>query len=96
VTVAEHVEPTPRLYWMIALILAVLTAAEVSIAYVDILSDNVLVWLLLALGAAKFVIVVGFFMHLKFDKPLYRSLFLVGAIGVIPLFAAVLLTFGAL
>lgn len=93
---AEHVEPTPRLYWMIALILAVLTAAEVSIAYVDILSGNVLVWLLLALGAAKFVIVVGFFMHLKFDKPLYRSLFLVGAIGVIPLFAVVLLTFNAL
>jgi cytochrome c oxidase subunit 4 len=93
---AEHVEPTPRLYWMIALILAVLTAAEVSVAYIDILSGNVLVWLLIALGAAKFVIVVGFFMHLKFDKPLYRSLFLVGAIGVIPLFAAVLLTFGAL
>ena len=93
---AEHVEPTPRLYWMIALILAVLTAAEVSIAYVDILSGNVLVWLLIALGAAKFVIVVGFFMHLKFDKPLYRSLFMVGAIGVIPLFAVVLLTFNAL
>jgi cytochrome c oxidase subunit 4 len=93
---AEHVEPTPRLYWMIALILAVLTAAEVSVAYIDILSGNVLVWLLIALGAAKFVIVVGFFMHLKFDKPLYRSLFLVGAIGVIPLFAAVLLTFNAL
>jgi cytochrome c oxidase subunit 4 len=93
---AEHVEPTPRLYWMIALILAVLTAAEVSIAYVDIISGNVLVWLLIALGAAKFVIVVGFFMHLKFDKPLYRSLFMVGAIGVIPLFAVVLLTFHAL
>jgi cytochrome c oxidase subunit 4 len=93
---AEHVEPTPRLYWMIALILAVLTAAEVSIAYVDILSGNVLVWLLIALGAAKFVIVAGFFMHLKFDKPLYRSLFMVGAIGVIPLFAVVLLTFDAL
>jgi cytochrome c oxidase subunit 4 len=93
---AEHVEPTPRLYWMIALILAVLTAAEVSVAYIDILSGNVLVWLLIALGAAKFVIVVGFFMHLKFDKPLYRSLFLVGAIGVIPLFAVVLLTFNAL
>ncbi len=93
---AEHVEPTPRLYWMIALILAVLTAAEVSIAYVDILSGNVLVWLLIALGAAKFVIVVGFFMHLKFDKPLYRSLFMVGAIGVILLFGVVLLTFHAL
>ncbi len=57
---------------------------------------SVLVWLLIALGAAKFVIVVGFFMHLKFDKPLYRSLFMVGAIGVIPLFAVVLLTFDAL
>ena len=93
---AEHVEPTPRLYWMVALVLGVLTALEVSIAYVDILSGQVLVWLLLFLGALKFVIVIGFFMHLRFDKPIYRSLFLVGAIGVIPLFAVVLLTLNAI
>ena len=93
---AEHVEPTPRLYWMVALVLGVLTALEVSIAYIDILSGQVLVWLLLFLGALKFVIVIGFFMHLRFDKPIYRSLFLVGALGVIPLFAVVLLTLNAI
>jgi cytochrome c oxidase subunit 4 len=95
VTVAEHVEPTPKLYWLIALVLAVLTALEVSVAYIDIISGQVLVGVLITLGIVKFALVVGFFMHLRFDKPIYRSLFLVGAIGVIPLFAAVLLTFGA-
>jgi hypothetical protein len=40
--------------------------------------------------------VEAFFMHLKFDRPLFRSLFLVGVIGAVPLFIVVLLTFGAL
>ncbi len=94
-TLAATTHPTPRLYWMIALILAVVTAAEVGASYVDAV-EPVLVPLLLVLGAVKFGIVVAFFMHLKFDRPLFRSLFLVGVFGAIPLFVVVLLTFGAL
>ncbi|MDQ3782249.1 MAG: cytochrome C oxidase subunit IV family protein, partial [Actinomycetota bacterium] len=85
----------PRLYWMIALILAVVTAAEVAASYVEAV-EPVLVPLLLVMGAVKFGIVVAFFMHLKFDRPLFRSLFLVGVIGSIPLFVVLLLTFEAL
>jgi len=92
-TTATH--PTPKLYWTIALILAVVTAVEVAAAYVDAL-DPVIVPLLLALGAVKFAMVIAFFMHLKFDRPLFRSLFLVGVFGSLPLFIVVLLTFNAL
>jgi caa(3)-type oxidase subunit IV len=87
--------PTPKTYWSIALFLAVVTAIEIAIPYMDSL-DAIKVPALLILGGIKFLAVVGFFMHLRFDKPLYRSLFFVGVIGAIPLFIVVLLTFRAL
>jgi cytochrome c oxidase subunit 4 len=92
-THAAH--PTPRLYWTIALILGVITAIEIAASYLDIPS-GLKVTALLVLGAVKFLMVVAFFMHLKFEKNLYRSLFFLGAIGAIPLFVVVLLTFRAL
>ena len=92
---AAHSGPTPRLYWMIALILAVLTAVEVAVPYIDALG-SVTVPLLLILGAVKFLTVVGFFMHLKFDKPIYRNLFFIGVIGALLIFAVVLLAMQAL
>ena len=49
-----------------------------------------------AVTALKFFTVVGFFMHLRYDKKLYRTLFLFGVIGVFPLFIVVLLSLNAL
>lgn len=92
--VAVH-EPTARQYWMIAAILAVVTAVEIAIPSIEAF-EPVKVPALLTLGAIKFGIVVAFFMHLKFEKPLMKGLFLVGALGAIPLFVVVLLTFRAL
>lgn len=93
---AESVaHPTPRTYWLIALLLAAITGVEIALPYVDAL-EAVKVPGLLTLGAIKFLIVVGFFMHLKFEKNLYKSLFFIGVIGAIPLFIVVLLTFRAL
>lgn len=83
------------MYWFIAALLAVVTAIEVAIPSLGAPSA-VSIPSLLILGAVKFGIVVAFFMHLKFDRPLFRSLFLVGVIGVIPIFVVVLLTFNAL
>ncbi len=87
--------PTPKTYWIIAAVLFVVTAVEVAIPYLGAPSE-VTVPSLLLLGAVKFGIVVAFFMHLRFDRPLFRSLFLVGAIGVLPIYIVVLLTFNAL
>jgi len=93
---AEHVaHPTPRTYWLIAALLAAITAVEIALPYLDSL-EAVKVPGLLTLGAIKFLTVVGFFMHLKFEKNLYKSLFFIGAIGALPLFIVVLLTFRAL
>ena len=83
------------MYWGIALFLAVVTALEVAVPYIEAL-DPVRVPLLLIMGAIKFGTVVAFFMHLRYDKKLYRTLFLFGVIGVIPLFLVVLLTMNAL
>ena len=83
------------MYWGIALFLAVVTAVEVAIPYMSVF-DPIRVPLLLILAAIKFGTVVSFFMHLRYDKKLYRTLFLFGVIGVIPLFLIVLLTMHAL
>ncbi len=82
------------MYWGIALFLAVVTAIEVAIPYLEVF-DPVAIPLLLILAAIKFGTVVSFFMHLRYDKKLYRTLFLFGVIGVVPLFLIVLLTMHA-
>ncbi len=87
--------PRPRDYWLIALILGVITAGEVTVTYLDFL-DAAVAPLLLVMAAAKFAIVVGWFMHLRFETPLYRRLFLLGIVAAPILFGAVLLTFGVL
>lgn len=87
--------PTPRDYWLIAVILGVITAAEVAVTYMDFL-EGVVAPLLLVMGVAKFTIVVGWYMHLRFDDPLYRRLFLMGLVAAPLLFGAVLFTFGVL
>jgi cytochrome c oxidase subunit 4 len=61
-------------YLTIFAILFVITVVEVGIFYVGI-PRPVLVSVLIVLSAAKFVLVVGYFMHLKFDSPVLRLLF---------------------
>ena len=70
---------SPSFYWAIGGILCVITAVEVAIFYIPALA-GVLVPLLLTLSAAKFVLVVMFFMHLKFDSKVFTGLFLSGLV----------------
>ncbi len=91
----HRAHPTPAVYWGIAVFLGIVTAIEVAIPYMSVF-DPVRVPLLLILAAVKFGTVVSYFMHLRYDKKLYRTLFLFGVIGVIPLFLVVLLTMHAL
>lgn len=92
---ASHTHPRPRDYWMIGGLLAVITAAEVAVTYLDFL-DGVLAPLLLTMAVDKFALVVGWYMHLRFDRPIYRNLFLLGAFAAPLLLGAVLFTFGVL
>jgi cytochrome c oxidase subunit 4 len=63
-----------RFYVVIALILAVLTAMEVMVFYVEALSP-VLLPILLVLMAVKFALVAMFFMHLRFDSRVLTGIF---------------------
>ena len=70
---------SPGFYWMIGIILTVITGVEVAAFYIPAL-EGILVPFLLALSAAKFVLVVMFFMHLKFDSRIFSGLFLSGLV----------------
>ncbi len=62
----EHDHPTEAAYWKIFAILAVLTAVEVLWSYLG-LSGPALVVPLIVMMLVKFVLVAGWFMHLKYD-----------------------------
>ena len=70
----EHAHPGPRTYVLIGVVLALITAVEVF-AYTQESIKPILVPILLILSATKFVLVVGFYMHLKFDHPLLTGVF---------------------
>lgn len=73
----EEEHPTPKKYVEIGAILAVITAIEVAVFYVDSLRP-ILVPVFLILSALKFVLVVMFYMHLKFDSRLFTGAFVFG------------------
>lgn len=94
-TAATHAHPTPKFYWMVAAVLAAITAVEVAVTYISFL-DPVIAPILIIMSLMKFGAVVAFFMHLRFDKPLYRGFFIIGMIGAVAIFLVMLLTFRAL
>ena len=67
--------PGTMTYLIVAAFLTLLTAMEVTVFYVRALKP-VLVPVLLLLSAAKFALVVMFYMHLKFDRWPYGAVFL--------------------
>ena len=63
-------------YIKIAIILAAITALEVSTYYVDF--GPLFMPALMTMMVVKFVMVVSYFMHLKFDSKLFSFLFYTG------------------
>ncbi len=81
----EQSHPTAATYLRIGAMLVILTVLEVGVFYVPAFRA-VLVPVLLVLSAAKFTLVVMFYMHLKADSRLLTFLFgapLLLAVGVI-------------
>ncbi len=87
--------PDPSEYVVIFLILVFITAVEVGLYYVEDFPRNGMIVTLLALSAAKFISVVGWYMHLKFDSKLFRYLFVGGLLLAIAVFTVVLVTMEA-
>ncbi|TMK29241.1 MAG: cytochrome C oxidase subunit IV [Actinobacteria bacterium] len=67
---------------------------EVGIWYAEI-SRALLIPLLLIFAVIKFVLVVLWYMHLRFDSRTYARFFMIGLAGAVTLFLVVLLTFRA-
>src|SRR3954453_2652438 len=67
--------PTWREYKWVALILTLVTVVEVWIYYTPFANSPLFVPALLIMSAAKFAIVVLFYMHLKYDHKLFKALF---------------------
>lgn len=86
-TDGEHHSVGWKKYVFIGLILAIITGVEVAIFYIEALAP-VLIPTLLVLSAAKFFLVVFFYMHLSTDHPIFSRVFWA------PLLLAVLVVVG--
>jgi cytochrome c oxidase subunit 4 len=80
-----HAHPTERDYIKIGAILFVITLVEVIIYYIEAL-EGILVPTLITLSAIKFIMVVGYFMHLKFDDSRLRLFFIIGMVFALATF----------
>jgi cytochrome c oxidase subunit IV len=81
--------PTPRQYVNIAIVLAVLTALEVSTYFWDF--GVIGIPLLIVLMIVKFLYVAGWFMHLKFDSPVFSRMMYTGLFLALGLYAFAIL-----
>ncbi len=84
-----HAHPSSLVYVRIAIVLAIITLIEVVIYYIPTIRP-VLVPALLVLSLAKFLMVVGYFMHLRFDSRLYRFMFAAGLVITLGVYLALL------
>ncbi|MGD9714231.1 MAG: cytochrome C oxidase subunit IV family protein [Thermomicrobiales bacterium] len=87
----EHEHPSERKYVEIAIFLTIITLIEVAIWYIDWMHDTgALVPTLFVLSILKFVTVIGYYMHLKFDAPLFRYMFVAGLVGSLAVIGALI------
>ena len=71
-----HAHPTGATYLKVAAILTIITVAEVWAYYIPVLVASPLFNpSMIVMSAAKFTIVVMFYMHLKYDHKLFKILF---------------------
>jgi cytochrome c oxidase subunit 4 len=84
---------TTATYLAVAAVLTVITIVEVGVFYVPAFK-GVLAPILLTLSAGKFALVVMFYMHLKFDHPLFRTVFTLPLMIAVAVIISLLLLYG--
>jgi cytochrome c oxidase subunit 4 len=89
----EHEHPSDLQYVKVALFLAALTALEVGTYFIEDASTTFLVATLIPMMTIKFGTVILYFMHLKYDNPLFKRVFLFGLILAVIVFAIALTAF---
>ena len=84
-----HAHPGAITYIKVAAILAILTITEVAVYYIPALLP-VITPILIVLSIGKFVLVVAFYMHLKFDSRLFTGIFAWGMFVAIAIVLAMI------
>lgn len=69
-------------YHLVFVILAVFTVIEVGVSY---LPYSIKVPLLIILAMAKAILVLLFFMHLQYDRPIFGAPFIIGLLLAVPI-----------
>lgn len=91
----ERPHPSPFKYVLIAIVLCIVTAAEVATSSLDgDIPDGLIVFLLLAMAFVKFFGVASWYMHLQTDKPIFRRFFVLGCVSAVLLYTIALATLG--
>ncbi len=89
-TEEHHDHPSRSAYLEIGLILAIMTTLEVLLyVFRDNLGRVITTPALIILTIGKFVLVGAWFMHLRFDHPILRRLFIGGILLAAAIFAIV-------
>lgn len=83
-----------QIYVQIALLLAVITGIEIVAVYLPF-AKWILVTSLVVLSVVKFMFVIFYFMHLRWDKPFCTILFFIGLVLATGTVWALLAIFGA-
>jgi len=91
---AHHDDGKFHLFVQIAMILAVITGAEIVLIYIPI-AKWLVVTSLVVLSLVKFLMVIFWFMHLKFDKAFCTILFFIGLVLAGGTVAALMAIFSA-
>ena len=75
---AEAGHASPRTYLIILVVLAIITLLEVGTYFMPTLQANPgwLFTILSVMAIAKFALVVGYYMHLRYDAAYYRRVFI--------------------
>jgi cytochrome c oxidase subunit IV len=92
-----HAHPTNRFYIIIGVVLIALTVLEVFGYLGEVngtLAPGTAAAVILALSAAKFLLVVAFYMHLKFDHKLLTGTFVFPAVLGVLVIGSMILLFG--
>jgi cytochrome c oxidase subunit 4 len=89
----EVQHPSRQEYLRIAMILAVITAAEVVSWYArETLGSFLFILMLFVFAIVKFSLVVMWFMHLRFDSRTFSRFFVMGLAGAVTLYSVALMS----
>jgi cytochrome c oxidase subunit 4 len=85
--------PSDLKYIKVAIFLAIVTALEVATYFWESASAQTLAIVLIPMMIVKFAVVAGYFMHLKFDSPLFTRMFVAGLLFAVGVYSVMLTAF---